>query len=863
MGALERVSRWRPALRMAWRDLLAHRVRTAVVVVLVALPVAVAVVAATVAVTTDYRSANGLYVDHGAADAQVDVTPYAQVRSRLVDGGRYTDTRPARGADEVRDPLDVDVAALLPEGSRVTPIGYTQVRLATGGTATGRVLDLADPLTRGLDEIASGRAPEAPDEAAVSPTVARAFDLVDGDRLRDGATLALADGELRVTGLLTPAPGEGEWGGLRVVVPPGSVTLADRLPGDDVASYLVDLPEMDVAAGQALRRDLAAAGVGSWVRAAAEDPAAWGLSSPARPAGDPVAVAVGALVIGVGLVEVLVLVGAAFAVGARRQGRTLGLLVAAGGTTADVRRTVLAQGVWIGLAAALLGVAGGAGVLVLGRRRLGALVDQRLIEYSVPVVGVVAIALLGALSAVLAAAVPAWGVGRLTARQALDGHVAVGPRAAAHRWRGAGLWLVALGLVGLLACGFRIASAYAPSRDQVGSAVPVLLGALSALALLAGTTLVLPWVVTEAGRAGGRGRLPWRLAVRDAARHRGRTTAAVLAIGVVTTGAVFAGFGLQAQAATPTSQEQSPVPAEAAELYTTPAPGGLTGETAGRIERTAAEVGLDARVVTWSEARAGRRPLNDRTGQRVRVVDETYLDAVGADDATRTALADGSVVVTAPRLVRDGEVVLRVGRGRSADRREVPAVVARTTTSGGFEPVWLSRETAEGLGYDVRPASTAWLVANRPLTQADSDALRLYGIDAYVDAPYVQDNTRYVLPVVGGTLALIALVVGLVVALAAADGRDDSATLTAVGAPPGLRRAVGAGHALFVGVLGAGVGLVVGGAGGASLLQVVGSPGTPVPWAGLGALLLGVPLLCAAAGWLVVPTRLTLTRRTA
>ena len=90
------------------------------------------------------------------------------------------------------------------------------------------------------------------------------------------------------------------------------------------------------------------------MRDALEHPGAWGLES-AAPATDPRAVAVGALVIGIGLTEVLVLVGAAFAVGARRQSHALGLLVSSGGTPADVRRTVLAAGLWVGAAGSLLG----------------------------------------------------------------------------------------------------------------------------------------------------------------------------------------------------------------------------------------------------------------------------------------------------------------------------------------------------------------------------------------------------------------------------------------------------------------------------------------------------------------------------
>ncbi len=51
-----------------------------------------------------------------------------------------------------------------------------------------------------------------------------------------------------------------------------------------------------------------------------------------------------ALAIGFGVLEIVLLAGTAFAVGARRQTRELGLVAAAGGTARDVRRIVLLQG---------------------------------------------------------------------------------------------------------------------------------------------------------------------------------------------------------------------------------------------------------------------------------------------------------------------------------------------------------------------------------------------------------------------------------------------------------------------------------------------------------------------------------------
>ena len=66
-------------------------------------------------------------------------------------------------------------------------------------------------------------------------------------------------------------------------------------------------------------------------------------------------IASGALVIGMALLEVILLAGPAFAVGARRRLRDLALLASVGGTRADLRRSVLADAIVLGLVAGLAG----------------------------------------------------------------------------------------------------------------------------------------------------------------------------------------------------------------------------------------------------------------------------------------------------------------------------------------------------------------------------------------------------------------------------------------------------------------------------------------------------------------------------
>ena len=78
-------------------------------------------------------------------------------------------------------------------------------------------------------------------------------------------------------------------------------------------------------------------------------------------------VAVLALVVAMALLEVVLLAGPAFAVGARRQQRALALMAASGAEPPHLRRVVMASGVVLGTAAVVLGSAAGVGVAWVAR----------------------------------------------------------------------------------------------------------------------------------------------------------------------------------------------------------------------------------------------------------------------------------------------------------------------------------------------------------------------------------------------------------------------------------------------------------------------------------------------------------------
>ena len=143
---------------------------------------------------------------------------------------------------------------------------------------------------------------------------------------------------------------------------------------------------------------------------------------------------VGALVMLVGMLEVVLLVGAAFAIAARRQVRDLGLLAANGGAGPDLRRVLLAQGLVLGAVSSVVGVALGVAAFLEGVPLWERLLGRTMYRTEVDVPTLVVVGLLGIVTAVVAALLPAWSMSRLSPVAALSGRFPVRPgEARAHR----------------------------------------------------------------------------------------------------------------------------------------------------------------------------------------------------------------------------------------------------------------------------------------------------------------------------------------------------------------------------------------------------------------------------------------------
>ena len=857
-----RLSHWRPALRMARRDLRRHPWRALLTCVLVALPVVVGTVAALASYNARWDPARETRAAFGAADAQVLVSGYAAVRPKPA---LSLEARPATFTDATRrEPLrrdrrSVDLADLLPAGSDLVPqVDLGTVELGTGGSAAVYFTDLGSPVATSQAGITRGRAPAGPDEVALPGPAAAELGLLDDDGAPSpGATLDLADGTvLSVVGVSEVSEYAGG-GDLTLVAPLDSVL---RRSGRDVTSYLVGLPSLTRLQVQDLAVRLNAAGVLFRPVDAALHPAAWGLRAETDAGGHVAASVAGALVVLVGLLEVVLLVGAAFAVAARRQVRDLGLLAVSGGAAADVRRVLLAQGLVLGVGSSLVGVAVGTAVF-LGLPGAWGFAGVTPGRDEVDPLALAAVAVLGASTSVVAALLPSWSIGRLTPVAALSGRFPVREgEARAHRGAfvlaGAGLVLLAVG-------GWTTARTFGRGGQEV-SLAPAVAG-LGLILLVAGVVWAAPYVVRRVAAAGNVLPLTGRYAFRDAGRHRFRTAAATTALTVTVGAAVLAGFAFSSVARH--QKVDGYLPANSLQVYSDTA---SSPETVAALGSTvAAVVGDPVDTLASFTAVSKERPrawVTVSGEESPRVVDEDTLRRLVADDATAVAaFRDGAVVLVGGRG-RTTEVTVRTGQGKRADRQRVPAVrVDQGLTGtpgriGSLGRALLSDSSAARLGLAPRGAEVV-VLASEPFTSDDVSRLRVYGIQGWSDDPsrLGAERMQFLGLAAAGLLSL--LVVGVSVALAAAESRDDVATLAAVGAGPWQRRSLGAVHGLFLGVVGGGLGVLVGVPAGMALTQLDGLRGVDVPWLATLGTLLVVLVAAPAAGWLVTPSRLAMTRR--
>jgi putative ABC transport system permease protein len=398
--------------------------------------------------------------------------------------------------------IQVDLATLRNSFGTVDVIGHGKT-IPLPGSANGidlRAQDPNGPYGQTMLRLDSGRWPQGPDEIAVTDRVATVFGLHVGGAWDQGGkrwtVVGLVENPLNLHDAFA-------------LVAPGHVTALDHV---------------DVL-----------------IRASAADfvskPRPDGMSVQERSSQADTSSVVVLVLATIGLVFVGLLAVAGFAVMAQRRLRALGMLGAIGASHRHVRLVLLANGLVTGgvgaLAGALVGVAGW---ITLGPT-LESLLGHRINRFDLPWTPLLVAVLLATITAVVAAWWPARAAARIPVVAAISARPA--PPRPTHRFAVLGMILLIAGSAALF-----LAQQTKP---------PFILGGVlaTAIALL----LLAPVGVAAIGWLARHAPLAARLAMRDLARYRARSGAALaaiaLAVGIAAVVTLSTGVSV-AKAAAPT-----------------------------------------------------------------------------------------------------------------------------------------------------------------------------------------------------------------------------------------------------------------------------------------------------------------------
>ncbi len=890
---------------------------------MVGLPVLLLTSGITLIATNDVSLAESVPRVMGSAQARI------QIRG---DGYRLVQSPDSQSASSGDDGHGTGAAALAVPGFAVDS-GWTtsKVRKLTGGrviqmfNSTMRVtlgdrrprmqvlgIDARDPLARGMTDLVSGRWASSTSEIVVTEA-----GIASGLPRAGTLTSAGRDGKPRQLTVVGVATGQTEFGQL-----PFLIALPDLVAGGtDQGPPAFLLQRSDPVTWSEVRR-MNEYGLLVQSRAVFLNP------PPATELDPQIAQTIGSnqrsndlvlLLAAVGLfIETTLLAGPAFAVSAARQRRSLALAASNGAEARQLRRYVLGQAVVLGVVSAAVAVVAGVLLTLAGLTWWQAgHADFATGPFEVSWPRVVGVFICAVVASVVAALLPAKGIARLDIVSVLAGRSGDG-----RVRRG----LPAVGVVVMVISGIAIFwGVTSGGEGGIGLREYLIVG--GAVGLVLGCLMVIPALLAVVGRLGTHLALPLRLAARDTARQRGRSTPAVAAImaavAVLTTLSIAeASYDRMRES---TYQPQGPM--GSGRII-------LNGEDAN--ERTvrsvtdrfapqlavdpvgyvfeAPTVPADKGKVTWvtpvprgcteAEILARRNPDGGVGGVPIcesltstdSVVQVGGLSSIVArfplSTSQQAVLRGGGALITDPKLLRDGKVTYVAGTtsldrsgvptgARVTQRTSLPAVVVNPrvpvdASQGESAGAWVLSATATRLGWPVRITSLEVTSPTGTITPEEQSAVADRLGDEYmfsVERGY-QNESRLTLLILFSVAGLLVLIASLIsTALSLAESQNDMATLAAVGATRHTRRGVAGAQALVVAacgcLLGVGVGLVPGIASTWPLtVRTISAtrqtaPMIEIPWLPLLGLVLLVPLLAAGLAWIAVRRHPQMTRRLA
>jgi putative ABC transport system permease protein len=877
----------RAVLRIARRDAWRAKGRSLLVIALIGAPVVV--LAGTDIAYRTWQLDPGEQVTRaiGAADAGIQwgggglvkQTPGAWLNGAIAtQGSAAQDAQPTA-------PTTADLRAALPAGSRVierigSPNGI-QFRTPAGLKNTQLVgLDYADPLAKGLLRQVSGRAPSTTHEVALTSSLAASTGLQVGDTMQ----VTQPAGTLIVVGIVADA---GHRHAQQAYVLPTATTFLDPAGDGGIRTWLVSTPQ-PVSWHQV--RQLNASGYMVLSREAFvhRPPKSEIPDFGQGGSGTANVVATATLVAGMALLEVVLLAGPAFAVSARRQRRDLALVAAVGGRRSDLRNVVLANGIVLGIAAAIISVTGALLGAAVAIPTLGKLVDSVPGGFDVRPLELGGLALVSVLTALAAAVFPARGAARTDVVAALAGR------------RGAVRTRKRIPVIGSLIAGAGIAVSLGAVSASTSASVILAGVALIELGLIMCTPALLGLIA----RLGGRLPPAARLALRDTGRNRSAAAPAVAAVMAAVIGAIGIVIGVASTNDQDRRNYQPALPhndafvalsaataghaSAVAALLRSQLPGArvvTVDAPAGRCDGTGPTVGCQSLPIALDEqARTTRSRYTGGFLPQIVIDDGSAVDALFGTSVpeARQALAAGTAVTVDASAIHDATVTVVTGgttRAGDTHRHTLPAIAVER----GFAAaqVILPPSVAAELGVQVAPAgvladSTAALSDSAQQASAGALAKIAPELNLYVERGYRNPNGSLAYALAGGVGLLAVAAAIIATALANVDGRPDLVTLGAVGASPRTRRVLSMARAAVIATVGTVIGVVAGLVppvawvhathrtanvvrGGGSYYS--GGPPSAalhlvVPWLPLATTLIGVPLVATLIAGLVTRSRL-------
>ncbi|QTG81540.1 FtsX-like permease family protein [Arthrobacter crystallopoietes] len=888
----------RLSFRLAWRDILAHRARSLLIVALIALPVAALAAAATVAASTQPLPQETAQRELGQTQARLSVadgyplplTQHPLNESLILGIGE---------ADPDLVPASLDAAA--PDGHATLTESLGAVDVLKGEVPVSvelAAVDALDPAFAGKYELADGAAPGA-GEVLASQGLMERLGIGVGDRINTADGSYTVSGVLHQTGVLKSA---------EVLYVAPAHPLSDFADRDRL--YLAGDAPLAWAEVRALNR----VGVVALSRAvimnppAAEDYADFGaLSSTIKPE----MVLLGAVAGLLALAETTMLAGAAFAVGVRKQRRALALLSATGAEASRLQGVVLSSGIILGGIAGFGGAVLGLGLAWLTTTAFHAADVLPIPGYHVPWPALALIALLGTVAALIAALVPARAVARQDAFAALRSSQAPPQQPARIR---TALVLLTTALVSGSAGGLLAAGGSATSGSLRFVVSLVALGS-AALCLLLGLVMLTGRVLETVASLAGRLPVPLRMAARDATRNRARSVPSIAAILAATAMATLAMTGTAAfyekakndhhwtlqetdavlglqqleepaspgQAGTLEQLDHQPLldavedvmgPVHQSMIISSVMSACTDLYNCTQYQMAIPETNTcpqpDGTAPDPADWRCADAPTGASGFPQLLVGGESELAALlgkEPDAQTLSALETGSAVLLNPVYEDSGKATIEVidpSGGGAIGEKLGPSVVESHELNAflteGVRDIdvmgMISPQTADELGIPTWDYGL-WVDMERTPTTDEADRVQqqLASTNS-TNTPFAYEpgppaGSQIIAWSVAAFAALVALTAaGITAGLALADGRADQTTLAGVGAAPRMRKALAAAQSLLTSGIGGTLGVVAGLLPAIAILALIRDYSVIVPWAQVIAVLIVVPLLGAVAAWL-------------